>query len=421
MSRFFLPLLMALASVHLACQTHTGGGGEKLALDDFADGMKGAYCDHIEKCGLEWFWKSEEDMCCEDLFWQSTDAFEILVESVQAGRLRYDGESAHECLSSFLSAECYFSADTYQNLMCDRAFTGEVDEGGTCYQNVECGEGFRCVGCPGICQPFKELGEPCDSQSECNQAVADCLEGGLDTRVCTELGDEGDICDYRWDCKEGLTCDRDNEPGICTTPASEGDTCTSEEDCQAFLLCVNQSCSGPAGQGEPCEIDRLKPEVRWNACAPGLYCDANWLDGEELGTCLSKKDSGLECRSFYECRTGLLCIDLWRDPETYQIVPGQCGTPIQAQDLCTPGTIEPECDFTLYCDGQSGTCKPRPVLDDSCSDEARCLGYNLYCERGQSRVCKPKRDAGESCNLDDECLSGDCSNSSCRSYDSCRP
>jgi len=168
-------------------------------------------------------------------------------------------------------------------------------------------------------------------------------------------------------------------------------------------------------------IDRLEPEIRWNSCAPGFYCDADWRNGEELGTCLSKKDSGIECQSFYECRTGLLCIDLWRDPETNQLIPGQCGTPIQAQDSCLPGTAEPECDYALYCDGQTGTCKLRPVLDEPCSDEARCLGCNLYCDRWQSDACKPKKDGGESCISDDDCLSGDCSNGICYLHYSCRP
>ena len=74
--------------------------------------------------------------------------------------------------------------------MCERAFTGKVDEGGTCYLNVDCAEGLFCVGCPGICQPSKEIGEPCNSQMECNQAVADCLENEINVRVCTELGGE---------------------------------------------------------------------------------------------------------------------------------------------------------------------------------------------------------------------------------------
>jgi hypothetical protein len=158
------------------------------------------------------------------------------------------------------------------------------------------------------------------------------------------------------------------------------------------------------------------PEIRYESCAVGFYCDADHYGGEEFGACQPKKPIGGQCKSFYECAAGLLCIDvLWLD-SGYDRISGSCGEPGALGDSCNPEAAENQCDVGLYCEGASQTCKQRPDDGDACTQEARCL-YGLYCDGWQDGVCRPKKLPGEECSSDNECWYSDCSNGTCYQYE----
>jgi hypothetical protein len=400
-------------------------GGGSLAIGDICPEMEKGICDFFERCDYAWSMQLDQHLKCEETFQCDDEEMQEMQAAVDAGRIAYDGQAARACMNILKSSDC---ADI-ENIFgegaeeCEMVFTGLVSTGGECYDGDECTSGHYCdetlEKCPGECVAYKQIDESCE-YDECDPDVAEC---SWQLNICVELGDVGDSCEDVW-CKEGLECDYESYPQVCFEPGSAGDSCEFIDHCSGVLFCIDGVCTGPAGQGQTCNVEDFDnfPFV----CQAGLYCDADLIAQEWEGTCQSKKGTGLECLLYFECESGLLCIGAEINPETQQITPGACGQPLGVGQECGALMELPECDYDLYCDEISQTCVAYPRVGDTCiyGVYPDCLGSDVYCdslETGVEGTCRAQKQLGETCTRYEECESWSCVDGVCVPGDICQP
>ncbi|RME20571.1 MAG: hypothetical protein D6806_16125 [Deltaproteobacteria bacterium] len=251
--------------------------------------------------------------------------------------------------------------------------------------------------------------------------MADC---DYSTQKCVPLAGEGESCE-QVSCKRGLVCAGETGSMTCRQPVAAGGDCLNMDECQAGLICSQGKCIEPGGSGESCYVGS-EMTLALFACKPGLYCDADIVHQQTTGTCKPQKAAGQQCIMFYECVSGLVCKGVKLDRMTGQVTPGQCATPQQEGQPCDTELGFPECDWDLYCDEDSGTCKPVPGLGDACvyDGNPECVGDDLYCDslqQGVEGTCRQKKEAGSNCTSGEECLSGYCDQGTCRETDCIPP
>ena len=210
---------------------------------------------------------------------------------VEAGLVRFSASKARDCLEllgrlvgtcenysgSQAAHTCFFVArgtlesgercttdQQCESSYCD--FEESFGDGcgrGTCYGSREDAPSIRRVG-PGV------EGDPCDSSSECVDALL-CLDG-----VCREVrfGSLGDDCEV------------DGPPDFCVP----GAVCLGPPGERGI-------CSRPLGRGEACEGGRV--------CGVGLFCEQAASGG--AGVCQPLGTSGALCSSSADCAAGLIC------------------------------------------------------------------------------------------------------------------
>jgi hypothetical protein len=411
---FVLAMLLALGFV-FGCSS----GGGPVKLENICEEMKAAMCSYLKRCDIEWFLQVATHETCDQMIKCDDDdmEFDEMTKAVEAGRMAYDADLAGKCLRLIRTAECADVEGIFENMSeeCENVFSGLVAQDGDCYQEEECAGGLYCdetvSECPGQCQPYQGLGDTCDDSSECDPDAADCnwQEG-----VCVELVGTGENCDYV-DCAAGLVCDHNSKPAVCLAPAPEGSDCTSSRGCLGGLQCVDGKCAGPAGAGQECNIGEGFERFMgfMFACELGYYCDADVFLQQSSGTCQSKKASGSECILFHECNSGLLCIGMQINEQTFKVIPGSCGKPLEAGASCNPDFEFPECDWDLYCDGHTSVCTVFPGIGDPCvyGNDPGCFGGDLYCDSlalGVPGVCQQKKPDGSDCTTYEECQSHNC-------------
>lgn len=387
-----------------------GGSSGPVPLDNVCEEMKSALCDYLDKCDLEWYMQFATHTTCDDLLDCQHDMdLDEIARAVDAGRIAYDADLAGSCLHAIRAADCADISAVFENMPddCQSVFGGLVAEDGNCYINGECADGMYCdrsvSDCPGVCTPYKSIDDSC-SGGDCDPDEAGC---DYQQGVCVALAGSGESCD-NIDCRDGLVCNSDNNPSVCIVPASAGQSCSSTRGCEAGLQCVGGKCVGPAGAGKSCNIGLDYSNIMF-ACGPGYYCDADFVQGESNGICRSKKGSGAECVMFYECKANLLCIGTQINQQTKEVTPGSCGKPLGQGAACNPGLQVPECNWDLYCDGDTSVCKAYPGAGDECTPNQSpdCLGNDLYCD-ATSGKCEQKKADGEDCTDYEECQSDNC-------------
>lgn len=162
-----------------------------------------------------------------------------------------------------------------------------------------------------------------------------------------ELPGEGEPCDLP--CADGLRCNLD---GLCATPGGAGDACAGLPECALDLTC------------------NLPSEGGLGTCAP--------LDFTGLGDPCPGPDA---------CSGDNQCLASVRKECVIPELGGEC-------------QFDTQCAVTEYCalappDQSSGTCGPRPGLDEACGNGVSCadgLGCNQV-----TVVCEPLPEEGEAC------------------------
>ena len=166
-----------------------------------------------------------EEQCVEfatALF--TTFATATFKESIEMGRVEYDGDAAADCVAAIESVSCSeygTGAAALEEMGCRPYLIPKVAEGGGCTQDFECTT-HNCVGAmqsggqstDGMCKPMPTAGEPCDDNCADGSYCAYDLTAGDD--ICQPLKADGAECGYDDECTSD---DCDDMTDVCVTPA----------------------------------------------------------------------------------------------------------------------------------------------------------------------------------------------------------
>jgi hypothetical protein len=260
---------------------------ESIELEAFCSPEAGEtmFCKKYQSCGL-----ISQHIACRPS-WKEREAARIQEcpegarLSLDAGRIRFDGERAAACLRE-LSLQCGSG-----NRACDDAIVGLVPMGGPCVA-MECANGLTCDSstCPSTCQPQKCLG----------QVLLE--DGGCGSWPTPQLVSLGGSCTANSPCQEGMRCSE----GVCVLArAKEGEACdqsfVTERWCQEGLVCLQGRCARGAAPGEACSRDL--------ACQVDAFC------GSDGGCVLAATEArslppsaGSTCAADLDCVNGLVTL-----------------------------------------------------------------------------------------------------------------
>jgi len=209
-----------------------GDGSSVIPLAEFTEQAQQAACSRAVRCG----WFPDIASCKSSSTWKTGQ----LVASTHAGRVRYDGKAAVDCLRSTAAFGCNLTDRTDQPPACAKAFVGIVATGGACFVDDDCASG-SCSG--RACSP-----------------PAGCCAGTCDAEAPTRAP-AGGGCYPRDTCSDGTYCD--NSQGICVTGIVMGQPCdptsVRSTGCLPPALCqpsdspLGGTCVPPPAEGEPCD------------------------------------------------------------------------------------------------------------------------------------------------------------------------
>jgi hypothetical protein len=265
-------------------------------------------------------------------------------DDIACGAAGYECDPTGACCTG---TDC----NQYTNAYCTE-LTGTYHGDGVDCADPSCPESTLCITTGSCCYYDTSLGR------------YDCFDCKTE-QECTDLSDNGTLCDLAW--TEGLDCDAANcnDIGRCCYHTSVWDS-----------ECTNNTAT------ECTELDG-----HWDSNKACDACQTPILDTCPTGRCCVAADDG----SYSECKSGVteITCEVWGDLAGYQsnwVVDGVC-------DGTNP------CGFGLCCDG--GVCKG-PVMPDQCTDilfgddTSTC---RTDCNECDNIACCE----GENCNLKTEC------------------
>jgi hypothetical protein len=312
----------------------TGCGPGSVALDDYAIATRGAYCSHLETCGV--IESVETCLATNTGFDFTINGLDLrltasLRAAIEAGKVRYDGDSAKRCLDALGATRgCDPTAEISRVRPdeCLQIFNGRLGADEECARDDECisrqcdvpgCEEACCTGaCVGDTPPVRaQLGESCEV-AECDNGLF-CDDG---TATCVALKSQGGFCVSIAECRFGLYCNQSGEcvgnlPTLgqaCSGPCRDegtqcsttsrvcvevgllGAPCQMSSDCSPFYVCdAGNHCSAGAPIGAPCSVSARCADV-------GAFCDIP--GGEGSGTCAPLKAEGEVCDAGTACQSG---------------------------------------------------------------------------------------------------------------------
>lgn len=198
------------------------GGGGSLTLSQFLSKSVDAQC-HIEfRCcstaEIGELFMGEQVNNQPVTTEQQCDQFEgglvllaagIAQESVDKGRLAFDGGAAQDCVDAIQGASCSDlsggGVSSVGSTACAGVLTPKVAVGGACSQDLECTTN-NCVGA--------QVGS----------------DGQQQDGACQDLPATGSACDFN--CVAGDFCGFDGSAETCEPKAGAGSACEDNEECQ---------------------------------------------------------------------------------------------------------------------------------------------------------------------------------------------
>jgi hypothetical protein len=143
--------------------------------------------------------------------------------------------------------------------------------GASCASNSNCGHDLACPSLTGICTPYVQLGQPCQTNvAPCDNGLSCTGDTTTTMGVCMTAGQLGDTCDGTrhtnpgCDATVGLSCNATTNGTCVAIPlVGPGAPCGTINDvttkCIAGGLCVKQAgattCLATAGDGAACDSD----------------------------------------------------------------------------------------------------------------------------------------------------------------------
>jgi hypothetical protein len=261
-------------------------------------------------------------------------------------------------------------------------FKGATAVGDACQFVNECVKGAHCVatgaGVEGVCVPYQEEKQICNSSSDCDPTVVNLYCAKQDFQ-CHLRSPAGGPCAFTIDPVTNMP----------TTPLKlECDDTTGSLYCDA----TSMTCQTLPGSGQPCLMPPLPPGV-FSACAAGLVCDTGGSN-----TCRGPGAVGDDCTRI-PCQTMLYC--------DRTVTPNSCKALPTLGEMCQASNFQ--CAKPYFCNTLMTpyVCAQPAQLGESCSSIACDTG--LYCDTtGATRTCKSKLADGSTCTSSQMCLSGIC-------------
>lgn len=344
--RSMLSSISVVSLVVVACggSSEDGGGGKTLSIEDLPAEYAKAQCGLYKKCFGDVFGLFSKGEDCETLTKTRVESSSLgqLAAGVAAGKIKYDGAKAADCLAEIAARSCDALAQRTSEA-CDLAAEGSVAAGESCDYDFDCVGSLYCKfdsACPGKCSERQPAGAGCKRDDDCQ----DGLVCGGATQACVKPGAVGDACGggVAPECAPTLTCAGASaatqtagkckafsdvfsggpgsacsfkELNLCTadqscvfegTPPTNGacakkvasgaackrasipSACPAGEYCDGGAASADGTCKALPGAGEPCAT-----ELGDQVCAPYTRCDA--------GTCVALQNNGGPCKSDQAC------------------------------------------------------------------------------------------------------------------------
>ena len=252
----------------------------------------------------------------------------------------------------------------------------------TCVEDINCGSGYFCDTCAGVCRAQNQLCEPCSDSTTC-----------ADDGVCVDFASGGRYCLRQ--CETDFGCPQPEYSckaidGVNTSqcvPATGScvqlTECSVTSDCELGERCLAGKCSPGCQDDAECganicsAFDCVPPCSETNPCPTGWDCEPSGHCKLE-GGCLEPSDC-LEAETYCDVNTNLC-------------QPG-CLTDFDCKSSakqCTDGKCEPKgctanyfCAFEEVCDFSTGKCipAPGPHCEAGCDpqSETACGGKPNWC------------------------------------------
>ncbi|HVV86997.1 MAG TPA: Dickkopf N-terminal cysteine-rich domain-containing protein [Kofleriaceae bacterium] len=301
-------------------------GGDSISIGDLGEKLVNAECARYARCGVY----TSKDACVAD----ARANFSTIEASVAAGRIKYDGGAAADCLDAFESESCDSTTESARVTppACDDAIKGAVADGGACFISTEC------------------VSRSC-SVPDCGMA---CCQGTCDATVAKAA--IGASC-ANADCVDGAFC---NDSDVCAALLAAGQTCQNDDQCGYGLACGNNVCAPAANRGDAC-LDGRCSDI-------GDRCDGNM-------TCVALSGAGGACTTdfggVFDCQLPLVCNQTTL----------QCENPPTAGQACTTF-----CANGLFCNDDTHQCEARRANGMACAGDGDC--QSDFCDQsGANPVC----------------------------------
>jgi hypothetical protein len=379
MRRVFFSACLVSAFALSGCEANTGttsatgGGTGSIAIDSLQSSLLSTMCSAVGKCST-WSTHYATPTGCVDIAGGEMDTSEQIAD-VKAGKLKYDGASAAQCLA-VMGSMCLQQMDN-EPAACTATFSGVIEDGKPCSDDKYCISRY-CKTEPGkdcgVCAQTAKLGEKCEDYGNSCGKGNHCLDN-----VCVANGTvaAGAKCNSDDNCIAGHRCEFSADP-VCKPLGAKDAACQTNSECASGTVCVFATFNGNEGKcgaaiagNQPCfKIGSYSKEQ----CANGFTCavPASW-DGKSIpeAKCLAMVKLGAVCTSHMQCGMDATCKS------------GVCATlPAAAGDACAPPMVA----------GSDGRC-----------------GASLRC--GTDDKCAAKSKVGEACKGNSDCTKGlDCSN-----------
>jgi hypothetical protein len=381
------------------------GNSDPVPVDELGDAYETVLCQVLIEC---------EEAPYRDLAHCKGDVvpngLDDVLAGIEEGRVRYDAAEVGRCRAAIEENLCLFGdlflfvPDVAEVLELCLGSVGTGAAGESCRNHLECGAGMHCsmqdYACPGVCAPYRQLGESCTigSETECDPGTELTLVEIFEL-VNTNPEEIERLEEQELDCAEY----------VCRLPAMVGQACVSGQSC-IDGWCDDAGtglCQALGGVGAPCDFE---------GCAEDLWCDQ---PSAAAGTCREHSTSGGPCRFDSDCVEGFWC-------QAVGVESSQCtalsaaGGPCDGSNSCREG---------LGCNASSCVALPGPgeacLPGDYCAEGSECQDLicaelrfpgepcgtpDAICSRAvcRSSVCELAAELGEACSVGDDCASNDC-------------
>lgn len=351
-----------LLGVLSACAAITGCGddtGSDPGIEEVPALYAEAICDAFLSClgpGTPKNLTREECLATNQAGIEDGD-FQYLQDSVDAGRIRYNGGRVESCIADIATAPCEELGTGHAPVSCQQTFVGTIAAGDDCALDEECSGNAFCdttgMTCPGTCTALGDAGADCTEDNQCAEGLA-CALPAIGLGSCTAQAGEGDPCGGNApDCGLGMVCAGENEDqnisGVC------------KRIDEVFVAAIGEECSLDDGI----------------FCVEGASCVAT-LTGTGVNAmvsweCEAERQADADCKLAIpdQCPAGQYC-----DVDPSAQLPrftGTCKDLPRAGQEC--GKWQGVCDSGAVCDG-AGLCQPINRIGGSCDDDTQCASEN---------------------------------------------